>query len=77
MSMQEPNSPDYTAIQTLRTQLTQDLHTFLEVDPHIAGYIVAWIGRNSSVANLEDLVDELDDVFKVAGRSILGRRERN
>lgn len=55
----------------LREALRQDLEQFLEADVHISGYIVAWISRNCPLEDLEALVDELDAVFTVGGRSIL------
>jgi hypothetical protein len=55
----------------LREALRQDLEQFLDVDVHISGYIVGWICRNCPLDDLERLVDEMDDVFTVGGRSIL------
>jgi hypothetical protein len=64
----------FKEIQTLRTQMTDDLLTFIRFDNHTIGYLVAWVGQNLELEQLEALVDEMDGMYSRDGRSILGRR---
>lgn len=53
------------AIVALREELQEDLLHFLDHDVHIAGYVVAWLSRNIDLADLEALVDELNDAYRL------------
>lgn len=80
MSSTSPNPQSHNAKrdaeEELRTSLREELFQFVVTDPHIAGYIVAWLSRRCSLEDLEALVDELDGVFTIGGRSILTGKPR-
>jgi hypothetical protein len=80
MSSTSPNPQSHnekSAVEAiLREALRQDLEQFLDADVHISGYIVAWISRRLPLELLEGLVDELEGVFTVGGRSILTGQPR-
>ncbi len=62
------------AIRTLRYQLGEDLQAFALADVHaFAGYVIGWLRTSLELTDLEDLVDQLNDTFRVDGRRVLDR----
>jgi len=69
-----PQNPAHEAIRTLRIQLGEDLHAFAAADTHaFAGYVIGWLRACLDLTDLEDLVDELDRIYRVEGQRILER----